>query len=335
MKLDLISAVIAKRNTITWVALVFALVGVILSTVFNIWWGWSLFFFALGFILLINSLVVIKLGHAGYLLVLGNNQKESFKAGLHLVFPFISVMHEVDVRLQVHNCTGQKINAKNEREVTIGYTLNYCVNPELVHLLPQYFNEDNVVDALLCPWLNNKLNLVIKKFEYEEITQKIQEIQEEIQVIFENDIRNECRKFETNSADKDIAEKLFTQITVLIQSIDYDTEYQKAVANVSVAEKEILLVEKKKDQKRLIAEANAEALKIGAEAEADAIKKKAEAEAEALRLKGASENEVKEKLGEILKTHPELLKEVLAKNFPKVYGGSNIINLDNLLSGAN
>ena len=54
----------------------------------------------------------------------------------------------------------------------------------------------------------------------------------------------------------------------------------------------------------------------------------AEAEAEALKMKGASENEVKEKLGEILKTHPELLKEVLAKNFPKVYGGNNIINLE-------
>jgi hypothetical protein len=87
---------------------------------------------------------------------------------------------------------------------------------------------------------------------------------------------------------------------------------------------EIKIVEMKKQQKLIVADA-----------EAEAQLKKARAEAEALKLKGASENEVKEKLGEILKTHPELLKEVLAKNFPKVYGGSNIINLDNILSGAN
>ena len=43
-----------------------------------------------------------------------------------------------------------------------------------------------------------------------------------------------------------------------------------------------------------------------------------------MKLKGASENEVREKLGEILKAHPELIKEVLAKNFPKVYGGGNV-----------
>ena len=61
-----------------------------------------------------------------------------------------------------------------------------------------------------------------------------------------------------------------------------------------------------------------------ADGEAAYVRKMAEAEAEAMKLKGASENEVREKLGEILKAHPELIKEVLAKNFPKVYGGGNV-----------
>jgi hypothetical protein len=47
-------------------------------------------------------------------------------------------------------------------------------------------------------------------------------------------------------------------------------------------------------------------------------------------MKGASENEVREKLGEILNAHPELLKEALAKNYPKVVGSGTIVNLNSL-----
>jgi hypothetical protein len=49
-----------------------------------------------------------------------------------------------------------------------------------------------------------------------------------------------------------------------------------------------------------------------------------------MRIKGATENEIKERLGEILKINPELIKEVAAKNLPKVWGGTSMINLDNI-----
>lgn len=326
---DLLSAIIAGRNVVTVVTLVGVVVGIILLTVFGKGIGWTFMGISFGVLLLVHSLVIVQPGHAGYLKVFEVLQNESYSQGIHFVTPFISTMKEVDIRLKQHSCKTEKMMNKNLREVRIDYVLNYRVNEKLVHLLHKYIGEDSFMQTALCPWLDSCIAQVIASKEYDQINGQIKGLQTEVQQLFEAKVTEECKKFE------DAAENIFAQISVSIQNIEYDAEYQKSISELAVADNEIKIVEKKKEQKRLIAEANAEALKIGAEAEAEAMKKKAEAEAEALRLKGASENEVKEKLGEILKAHPELLKEVLAKNFPKVYGGGNIINLDNLLSGAN
>ena len=326
---DLLSAIIAGRNVVTVVTLVGVVVGIILLTVFGIGLGWSIIGISTALLLLVNSLVIVQPGHAGYLKVFEVLQDESYTQGIHFVAPFISTMKEVDIRLQEHRCTTETKKNKNLREVKIEYVLNYRINEKLVHLLHKYIGEDKYLTTTLCPWLETSITDIVSQKEYSDINGKIKELQLEIQAAFLEKVRTECIALNTE------AEELFAQLSVSIQSIDFDAEYTKSISELAVADNEIKIVEKKKEQKLIIAQAEAEAMKVKAEAEAEAMKVKAEAEAESLRLKGASENEVKEKLGEILKTHPELLKEVLAKNFPKVYGGSNIINLDNLLSGAN
>ncbi len=326
---DLLSAIIAGRNVVTVITLVGVVVGIVLLSVFGKGIGWTIIGVSLGILFLVHSLVIVQPGHAGYLKVFEVLQNESYSQGIHLVVPFISTMKEVDIRLKEHRCTTEKMMNKNLREVRIDYVLNYRVNEKKVHLLHRYIGEDAFMKTALCPWLDSCIAQVVASKEYSDINGQIKNLQDEVQTLFNTKVKTECANLSPE------AEDMFSQSSVSIQNIEYDAEYQKSIATLAVAENEIQIVEKKKEQKRLIAEANAEARKIEAEGEAEAMKLKAEAEAEALRLKGASENEVKEKLGEILKTHPELLKEVLAKNFPKVYGGSNIINLDDILSGAN
>ena len=68
--------------------------------------------------------------------------------------------------------------------------------------------------------------------------------------------------------------------------------------------------------------------RIAAQAEKDVQLLKAEGEAEYRRKIGESENEVKEALGRIFQTYPELVKETLAKNFPKIVGANVLGNID-------
>ena len=325
---DLLSAIIAGRNIVNVITLMGVVAGIILLSAFKLGIGWAVIGLSTFLLLLVNSLVIVQPGNAGYLKVFEVLRNKSYSQGIHLVVPFISTLKEVDIRLKEHRCTTAKMMNKNLREVEIDYVLNYRVNEDLVHLLHKYIGEDKFMQTALCPWLDSCISQVIAEKEYSDINGKIKDLQDEIQSRFEAKVRAECRKFHPFAVD------MFSQISVSIQNIEYDTEYKKSISELAVEQNKKLIMEAKKEQLKIQAEGEAEYLKIKAEGDAEAIQKKAQAEAEALRLKGASENEVKEKLGEILKNNPELLKEVLAKNFPKVYGGNSIINLDDLLNGA-
>jgi regulator of protease activity HflC (stomatin/prohibitin superfamily) len=303
-------------------------VGIILISVLGLGIGWAVIGVSSFLLILVNSLVIVQPGNSGYLKVFEVLRNKSYHQGIHFVVPFISTLKEVDIRLKEHRCTTAKMMNKNLREVEIDYVLNYRVNENLVHLLHKYIGENNFMQTALCPWLDSCISQVVAEKEYSDINGKIKDLQDEIQLRFKTKVRDECLKFSPSAVD------MFSQISVSIQNIEYDAEYKKSISELAVEQNKKQIMEAKKEQLKIQAEGEADYMKIKAEAEADALQKKAQAEAEALRLKGASENEVKEKLGEILKNNPELLKEVLAKNFPKVYGGTSIINLDDLLGNS-
>lgn len=311
---DLLSTIIAGRGIVTVITLVGVAVGVILTSVFDLGFGRGIIGICSILLILAHSLVIVQPGNAGYLKVFEVLQDRSYPAGIHFVIPFISTMKEVDVRLKEHRCTTEKMKNKNLREVKIEYVLNYRINERLVHILHKYIGEDKYLNTALCPWLDTSITQVIAQKEYDDINGKIKELQNEIQLVFLEKVKLECLSLNKN------AEDMFAQLSVSIQNIDFDAEYTKSISELAVADNQIQIVEKKKTQKLIIANAEAEALKI-----------KAQAEAEALRLKGASENEVNERKGEILKDHPELIKDKAAENMPKVLGGNSIVNVDDLI----
>lgn len=309
---DFIAGLVKAKGIINKIAGSIALLGLI-SLFFISGWGWAIAVLAVIIILVVNSLCIVMPGNAGYIIVLGRLINKSIQSGLRFVIPFISSVNEVDVRLKKHEDTNTMKTA-DLRDITLKYALTYEVNKNLVHLLHAHIGENDFISTALCPWLDAVMTQIVASKKYEDINGHLADLSTEIEAAYLAKVERQCRNI--------AGQNLFSNMSVAITDVQFDEEFTQAVSQLAKAIKE-----------REIVVAKAEQLKISEQAQAEALLIRATAEADALKLKGASENEVREKLGEILKTHPELIKEVLAKNFPKVYG-SNVnpmMTLDDIM----
>lgn len=295
----------ALFNTVT-VGII--LLGVLIS--FLTWFGWVVVALGVTINLIVNSIQVIEPGYAGCLVILGKVKQKSVDSGLHFLYPYISYYKVCNVQLQVHKDTNV-VKDKDLREVTLSYTLNYQINNLYTHLVYQHVGEGNIVSKILCPWLDNVMTSIINKETYESINENLDTIKERIISNFDAKLHAELSRIAGG--------RIFRYVSLAVTEIKFDPEFEKVIRQLAEVKKREELVVETAKQKKLIAENEAETLKI-----------RAEAEAEAMRIKGATENEIKERLGEILKNNPELIKEVAAKNLPKVWGGTSMINLDNI-----
>lgn len=321
---DFISGLLSVKSVINSCALVALPVLLGLSIWLSYFWLWLLLGLVSVAWLLINSLVIIMPGYAGYIIVLGKMMNMSLPAGLRLVWPFISSVTPVDIRLKNHSDTNV-MKTKDLREISLTYALTYQVDAKLVHLVHSTIGENEYMNTALCPWLDATCTEVIASKTYEEINQNLKDVGDEIRAEYVSAVERRCVRI--------AGENMFKNVSVAIIDVKFDEEYTKAVSELARVTKENEIVKVKAEQLLISAEAKKKADITKAEAEAQSIRIKAEAEAEALKIKGASENEIRDKLGEILASHPELIKEVLAKNFPKVYGaGANtFIDIDKML----
>lgn len=300
-EVDFISGLVNAKSLVTKIGSGLFVLALILAF-FAPGWGIMTMLVILGMVLLVNSLCIVMPGHAGYLIVLGHMANKSIQSGLRIVWPFISSVTEVDIRMKTHEDRNTMKN-KDRRDVTLTYVLTWYLQADAVHTLHATIGENDYVQKALCPQLDACMTNIIASKTYDEINAGLENLSQEVMKAF---------SYETT---------LFRDVKLNIIDVKFDKDYEDAIAEAA-----------KTEMQRHIVEEKAEQLRITATAKADALKIEAEAEAEALRKKGASENEVKERLGEILRTHPEILKETLARNFPKVYGGGNMmINMDDIL----
>jgi regulator of protease activity HflC (stomatin/prohibitin superfamily) len=332
MERDFITMLIRAKGLINKIVAVVAFIGLVIAFFLSGWGGWTLVIIALGVFLIINSLVIVMPGNVGYQIILGHLVDHPIYSGLHMIWPFISSITEVNSKLQGHKDVNE-MKMSDNRDIKLTYVLNYQIDSQYVHLLHQYIGETDYVKNMLCPWLDTVMTQEVATKTYDNINTGLKDLSDTVDANFRTLVQSKCYAL--------CGKQLFRNMSVSIIDVKFDDEYEKSVSALTVAQKEIeiqeqknikLLAEKKAeaDAKRILAEAEAYATTKKGEAEATALKKKAEAEANAMKMKGASENEVREKLGEILNAHPELLKEALAKNFPKVVGSGTIVNLDSL-----
>ncbi len=311
---DFTSSILAMRQKLTKPLLIVTVVSFVAG--FFSYWLMGLAVILLLFVTFINGLYVVMPGNAGYKITMGKMSNCSFNSGFGWMIPFISSMTEVDVKRQTHEKKNTMKNL-NRRDITLTYVFTWNLNPDEVHTLHATIGESDYIEKALCPQLDACMTNIIAAKTYEDINGHLSELADEVMDAYEP-------LYDHN---------LFQNVQLNIIDVKFDADYEKAVSEAAKVEMEKKVVELQAEQLKISAQAKADAAAITAEGDAKAIKIKAEAEAEALKAKGASENEVREKLGEILKNHPELIREVLAKNFPKVYGGgaTPMINLDSIL----
>ena len=315
MTVDFTSMILSMRDKLSKPFLIVTVVCIV-AAIFIGWGFWLVAALVLLFVVFINGMYVVMPGHAGYKITLGKMSNSSFKAGFGWMIPFISSMSEVDITRQTHQDTNSMKN-KERRDIFLTYVLTWNLNPNNVHTLHATIGENEYVGKALCPQLDAAFTEIVANKTYEDINGKLADLSAEVKANFEPRYDH----------------SLFQNVELNIIEVKFDKDYEDAVSEMAKVEMQRKIVEEKAEQLKISTNAKAEATKIEAAGEAEAMRLKAAAEAEAMKLKGASENEVRERLGEILKSHPELIKEVLAKNFPKVYGGgaTPLINLDELL----
>ncbi len=296
---DFISGLVKAKSLINKIAGIIALIG--LAVLFFIsGWGWAIVIVALALVLIVNSLCIVMPGNAGYLIVLGRLINKPIQAGLRFVIPFISSVTEVDVRLQKHE-DQNTMKTADLRDITLKYALTYEVNRNLVHLLHAHIGENNFVNTALCPWLDAVMTQIVASKKYEDINGHLAELSTEIEAAYLLKVRTQC----TNICGIN----LFSNMSVAIIDVQFDEEFTKVVSELAVETKRLDVVKKKGEQ-----------LIISEQAQADAVAIRARANADKTKTEGAAENEVLAQQGEVIKDHPELIKNKLAENFPKVYG---------------
>ena len=306
MTTDFTSMILSMREKLN----IPILIGILASVITAFFLGWVFWLVAailVVFITFINGMYVIMPGYAGYKITLGAMENKSFSAGFGWMMPFISSMSEVDITRQRHEDTN-KMKNRERRDIALTYVLTWNLNPHYVHVLHATIGESDYISKALCPQLDAAFSEVVAEKTYEDINGKLADLSSEVKNNFEP-------RYDHN---------LFENVELNIINVQFDKDYEDAVSEMAKVEMQRKIVEEKSEQLKISTQAQAEARQMEADGEAAYVRKMAEAEAEAMKVKGASENEVREKLGEIYQARPELIQELLAKNFPKVYGGGNV-----------
>lgn len=319
---------------------------------FSAFFGWAL----IATVVAIHSMWFVPTGYVGFATIFGKLRNKSYSDGLSWVIPFVTDCDLMDTRrITVLRQDQKKVKSRNK--VTIDYSLAYQLNPQYVHIVFQtmgvdYWNKHifTEVDAVF--------DTVVNQLSYLELQYKKGEIEAICSQLIEEAIDKECSKMSSglihggrsakrytiehraeNVTSAEDPSKLialemiylneydelvdgvnfFKYVHLKINGVLFEDQYEQAVAKVAVARAKTVEAEELSKQMEIQANARKKATII-----------EAEGQAQALKLKGASENEVKKVLGEILKDYPELLKEKLAENYPKVVGGNTMVNLDDL-----
>lgn len=299
---DFTSMILSLRGKLTMPLLIVTVL-CIPAAIFIGWGFWLVGIFTLSFVIFINGMFVIMPGKAGYKITLGRMANKSFQSGFGWMIPFISSMTEVDITRQTHEHTNAMKN-KERRDISLKYVLTWNLAADAVHTLHATIGENGYIDKALCPQLDAAFNEVVANKTYEDINGKLAELSAEVTANFEPRYDH----------------ALFENVVLNITEVKFDKDYEDGVSRLAKAEMETKISEEQKKRKEIDAQADAKVKGIQAAADANYIKAVKEAEAEGMK-----------KTGEALKENPELIKNQLAKNFPKVVGGATpMINLDSL-----
>ena len=343
-----------KWMTITVLPL--SVIGIVCGLIFNISLVTNLSIVLMTLVASLYFLWFVPTGFVGYKTIFSRLVEKTYQPGINWIIPFITDTFIMDTTVITKTITDTK-KVKTRNEVTLEYTLTYKLDESLVF---QVFKQmrNNYWETHLSKWIDAKFDTIVSWLTYHEFQLRKDDIEEMASKLIAEEVDKKCvdmslgmvsarstvrytisRSIESVPSAEDPTQTIDIETTSLterrvnvtgvnffefidlkINKVKFEEDYEKAMAKVAVAKARTTETKELQKQVELQAEAKKKALII-----------EAQGQAEAMRLKGTSENEIRRVLGEILRDHPELLKQELAKNFPKVFGGSTMIKLEDLL----
>ena len=343
-------------------ALPLSFVGIFVLGFMHYWLWMTLDIFVFILLASINFIWFVPTGSIGYIMVFNKLKKRKLAPGLNWVIPVVTDKYLMDTTVITKVLTDTK-KIKTRNEVKLEYTITYQLDENYVSEVFRQM-KSNYWDTHVSRWIDAKFDTIVSWLTYPEFQLRKDEIEDMASKLIAEEVDKKCREMSRNynldtlgkpkttpttrydvvrstqnfsSADDptqmitlevsniyerkedEVGVNFFKFIDLKINKVEFEESYEQARSKVAVAKAQTIEAEEKKKQLLILAESKKEAEIL-----------KAQGEAEALRLKGASENEVRKVLGEILRDHPELLKEELAKHYPKVLGGNTMVNLENL-----
>lgn len=119
---------------------------------------------------------IVSAGQRGVVMRFGEVQQRIFGEGIHLIIPLVDSVKNLSVRVQKHQISAEA-SSKDLQEVFTDVALNWHIIPQEANAIFQQIGEENeVVERIIHPAVEEVLKAVMAKYTAEEIITKRGEV---------------------------------------------------------------------------------------------------------------------------------------------------------------
>src|SRR5919199_4626580 len=126
--------------------------------------------------ILFTPFVIINAGERGVLMRFGKVQEKILGEGIHPIIPLVNTVQKLSVRVQKQESSAEA-SSKDLQDVFTDVALNWHIIPDEVNAIFQQIGDENeVVDRIIAPAVEEVLKAVMAKYTAEEIITKRGEV---------------------------------------------------------------------------------------------------------------------------------------------------------------
>jgi regulator of protease activity HflC (stomatin/prohibitin superfamily) len=215
----------------------------------------------------LTSGFAVQAGNVGVVTTFGRVEPGVLEPGFHLRVPFVTIIHQIDVRVQPHSF--QEIDAASleQQSVKLTGTMNYHLDPQRANELFQTVGLD-FASKVIDPAFSDYIKEVVPKYRASDMLQK----------------RDEIRRTTRDKLTENLSRYGIIVDDIYISNIAFSPEYQQAIEQKQTAQQNVGREEQLLAQKEIQARQRV----VEAKGLADAAVETARGEAEANRVRADS-----------------------------------------------
>ncbi|KYC41619.1 band 7 protein [Scytonema hofmannii PCC 7110] len=140
--------------------------------------------------LFLTPFAIVNAGERGVLMEFGKVQDRVLGEGIHVIVPVVNTVKRLSVRVQKQNISA-KASSKDLQDISTDVTLNWHIIPEQANTIFQKIgDENNVVDRIINPAIEEVLKAVVARYTAEEIITKRGEMKAGVDETLTNRLAN-------------------------------------------------------------------------------------------------------------------------------------------------